>query len=94
MEHSSGNVALENVPSSYLKIRNWGIQLRLSGQIGEYEVSGPQGSCLSRLAPQDLLGPVLLFFFQSCGFQASSTTGRVKGQEGSWGLCASVPVCT
>lgn len=37
--------------------------MRLPGQIVEYKVSGPQGSCLSHLAPQDLLGPVLPFFF-------------------------------
>lgn len=36
--------------------------MRLPGQIVEYKVSSPQGSCLSHLAPQDLLGPVLLFF--------------------------------
>ena len=38
--------------------------MRLPGQIVEYKVSSPQGSCLSHLAPQDLLGPVLLFFFR------------------------------
>lgn len=85
---------MENVPSFCHKTRNWGIWLRLSGQMVEYKVSGPQGSCLSHLAPQDLLGPVLpFFFFQSCGFQASSTTGPVRGQEGSWACvhrCVSV----
>lgn len=52
-------------PKFYLKTRSWGIWLRLPGQIVEYKVSGPQGSCLSHLAPQDLLGPVLPFFFFS-----------------------------
>lgn len=82
-------------PKFYLKTRSWGIWLRLPGQIVEYKVSGPQGSCLSHLAPQDLLGPVLpFFFFQSYGFQASGTTGSVREQEGSRGLCASMHVCT
>lgn len=49
-------------PKFYLKTRSWGIWLRLPGQIVEYKVLSPQGSCLSHLAPQDLLGPVLLFF--------------------------------
>ena len=61
------------------------------GHVAECRVPGPQGSRLSHLAPLGLSGPG---FFQSCNLQASGTPGPVREQEGSWGLCASVRVCT
>lgn len=60
------------------------------GHVAECRVPGPQGSCLSHLAPLDLSGPG---FLQSCSPQASGTTGPVRKQVGSWGLCVSVHVC-
>lgn len=84
---------MENVPSFCHKTRNWGIWLRLSGQMVEYKVSGPQGSCLSHLAPQDLLGPVLAFFFSELWIPSQQHHWPSQGAGRELGLCASMRVC-